>query len=379
MPAWRPAMRSPRARTARTRPRTSPPWPPRLRCSPRSSTRSATSGAARRRHQAEHRLRGDRGEDPLRGPHLRGRRRQGRHEKIWVPNEVFASKENFLTTLVVGDQIFINAYLIGVTAFARAGKLTGSRFARYAAEFMGAEAVHRALALQSLGKPGNDRVFMRFGGREEAPGLPTTGSDGVYDIVSASRSSRPPASASARRARRPASSTSTTRCPSAPRIRASRRSTPASPSSRCPPRRGRARSQPTSTRSRRRLLRSARRPRPPEQRRASLRFERSGRTRRGPPSDPRAAARRRHPRWDASAGAATGERPGPSALWEVAIFARGPEHPPDLPPARRAGPAQRSLPRTQDHPPIGQTRTRAQRPHLRDAVRAARRGRRPAG
>src|SRR5215210_4545062 len=66
--------------------------------------------------------------------------------------EVFASKENFLTTLVVGDQIFINAYLIGVTAFARAGKLTGSRFARYAAEFMGAEAVHRALALQSLGK-----------------------------------------------------------------------------------------------------------------------------------------------------------------------------------------------------------------------------------
>jgi hypothetical protein len=103
-------------------------------------------------------------------------------KRIWVPNEVFASKENFLTTLVVGDQIFINAYLIGVTAFARAGKLTGSRFARYAAEFMGAEAVHRALALQSLGKLGNDRVFMRFGGREEAPGLPTTGSEGFYDI-----------------------------------------------------------------------------------------------------------------------------------------------------------------------------------------------------
>ena len=103
-------------------------------------------------------------------------------KKIWVPDEVFASRENFLTTLVVGDQIFINAYLIGVTAFARAGKLTGSRFARFAAEFMGAEAVHRALALQSLGKLGNDRVFMRFGGREEAPGLPTTGSDGFYDI-----------------------------------------------------------------------------------------------------------------------------------------------------------------------------------------------------
>jgi hypothetical protein len=103
-------------------------------------------------------------------------------KRIWVPDEVFASKENFLTTLVVGDQIFINAYLIGVTAFARAGKLTGSRFARYAAEFMGAEAVHRALALQSLGKPGNDRVFMRFGGREEAGGLPSTGGNGFYDI-----------------------------------------------------------------------------------------------------------------------------------------------------------------------------------------------------
>jgi hypothetical protein len=29
------------------------------------------------------------------------------------------------------------------------------------AEFMGVEAVHRALALQSLGKLGNDRVYMR--------------------------------------------------------------------------------------------------------------------------------------------------------------------------------------------------------------------------
>jgi len=103
-------------------------------------------------------------------------------KRIWVPNSVFASRENFLTTLVVGDQIFINAYLLGVTAFARAGALTGSRFARFAAEFMGAEAVHRALALQSLGRLGNDRVFMRFGGREEALGLPTTGQAGFYDI-----------------------------------------------------------------------------------------------------------------------------------------------------------------------------------------------------
>ena len=103
-------------------------------------------------------------------------------KRIWVPDAVFASRTSLLTTLVVGDQIFINAYLLGVTAFARAGALTGSRFARFAAEFMGAEAVHRALALQSLGRLGNDRVFMRFAGREETQGLPTTGTAGFYDI-----------------------------------------------------------------------------------------------------------------------------------------------------------------------------------------------------
>jgi hypothetical protein len=100
-------------------------------------------------------------------------------KKIWVPDEVFSSKENFLTTLVVGDQIFINAYLIGTKTFGDAGN---GALAATTAEFMGVEAVHRALARQSLGRLGNDRVFMRFGGSEEAPGLPTTGSDGFYDI-----------------------------------------------------------------------------------------------------------------------------------------------------------------------------------------------------
>ena len=79
--------------------------------------------------------------------------------KIWVPDAVFASKAGLLNTLVTGDQIFINAYLIGTTAFAKAGK---ARLARFTGEFMGAEAVHRALALQSLGKLGNDRAFMRY-------------------------------------------------------------------------------------------------------------------------------------------------------------------------------------------------------------------------
>lgn len=80
-------------------------------------------------------------------------------KKIWVPNAVFRSPKGLLTTLEAGDQIFINAYLIGTTAFASAGKSTE---ARYTGEFMGVEAVHRALARQSLGKLGNDRVFMKY-------------------------------------------------------------------------------------------------------------------------------------------------------------------------------------------------------------------------
>jgi hypothetical protein len=72
---------------------------------------------------------------------------------------VFANRSNFLNTLQVGDQIFVNAYLIAVKAFANAGQ---GATAAYAAEFMGVEAVHRALARQSLGLLGNDRAFMKL-------------------------------------------------------------------------------------------------------------------------------------------------------------------------------------------------------------------------
>lgn len=106
-------------------------------------------------------------------------------KRIWVPDEVFANAGNFLTTLAVGDQIFINAYLIGVTVFSRPTVSAGPRLARIAAEFMGVEAVHRALALQSLGRLGNDRAYMKFAQREEAPNLPTTGVPGFYDITKA--------------------------------------------------------------------------------------------------------------------------------------------------------------------------------------------------
>lgn len=101
---------------------------------------------------------------------------------IYVPDEVFASPENLLKTLAVGDQVFINAYLLATTVFARMGTLSGSRLARYTAEIMGVEAVHRALALQSLGLLGNDRAYQKFAQREATPGLATTGTPGFYKI-----------------------------------------------------------------------------------------------------------------------------------------------------------------------------------------------------
>jgi len=78
---------------------------------------------------------------------------------IWVPDAVFATPRGLLETLEVGDQIFINAYMIATTVFGNAGD--GLK-ARYTGEFMGVEAVHRALARQSLGKLGNDHTFMVY-------------------------------------------------------------------------------------------------------------------------------------------------------------------------------------------------------------------------
>ncbi len=104
---------------------------------------------------------------------------------IHVPDEVFSSPEALLTTLVVGDQVFVNAYLLGLTVFARQGTLAGSKAARYAGEIMAVESVHRALALQSLGKLGNDRAYAKFAQKEDVAGLPTTRQGGFYKILDA--------------------------------------------------------------------------------------------------------------------------------------------------------------------------------------------------
>ncbi len=99
---------------------------------------------------------------------------------IHVPDAVFESPQSLLTTLVVGDQLFVNAYLLACTVFARQGTLSGSRFARISAEICAVESVHRAVALQSLGRLGNDRAYARFAQKEEVRGLPTTGTPGLY-------------------------------------------------------------------------------------------------------------------------------------------------------------------------------------------------------
>jgi len=101
-------------------------------------------------------------------------------KKIWVPNAVFAGRTGLLSTLEVGDQIFVNAYLVAVKTFGAAGN---GDLAIIAAEFMGVEAVHRALARQSLGKLGNDRVFMKYDQKETARDAPNVGTPGFEDIT----------------------------------------------------------------------------------------------------------------------------------------------------------------------------------------------------
>jgi len=103
-------------------------------------------------------------------------------KRIWVPDAVFASRTGLLGTLEAGDQIFVNAYLIATRTW---GNLGDGRMATIAAEFMGVEAVHRALARQSLGLLGNDRVFMKFDQREDAVGSALRGQPGFDDILGA--------------------------------------------------------------------------------------------------------------------------------------------------------------------------------------------------
>lgn len=64
--------------------------------------------------------------------------------KFWIPNAALGTGNmNLFATLELAETLFINAYLIGITVFAKAKSDT---FARYAGEILGVEAEHRVLA-----------------------------------------------------------------------------------------------------------------------------------------------------------------------------------------------------------------------------------------
>ena len=74
--------------------------------------------------------------------------------KYWFPDAAFGDGGvGLFSTLEVVETIEISLYLIGVSAFARAGEDFG---ARLCAEAMGTEAVHRALVRFAQGQLGKD-------------------------------------------------------------------------------------------------------------------------------------------------------------------------------------------------------------------------------
>lgn len=64
--------------------------------------------------------------------------------KFWIPNAALGAKNvNLFKTIETAETLFVNAYLIGITTFAKAKK---DSLARYAGEILGTEAEHRVLA-----------------------------------------------------------------------------------------------------------------------------------------------------------------------------------------------------------------------------------------
>jgi hypothetical protein len=65
-------------------------------------------------------------------------------EKFWIPNAALgAGNINLFKTIEAAETLFVNAYLIGITTFAKAKQ---DKLARYAGEILGTEAEHRVLA-----------------------------------------------------------------------------------------------------------------------------------------------------------------------------------------------------------------------------------------
>jgi Ferritin-like domain len=78
--------------------------------------------------------------------------------KFWAPNDFF-KPGNVFPTIEVAETLFIDAYLIGTTTFAKAGK---ADLARYAGEILGVEAEHRALARFAQNKLPNNVGFESY-------------------------------------------------------------------------------------------------------------------------------------------------------------------------------------------------------------------------
>jgi len=78
--------------------------------------------------------------------------------KFWAPNAFF-EKGKVFATIEAAEDLFVNAYLVGATVFAKAGNADA---ARYAGEIGGVEAQHRALARFAQGKLPNNLGFEQY-------------------------------------------------------------------------------------------------------------------------------------------------------------------------------------------------------------------------
>jgi hypothetical protein len=86
--------------------------------------------------------------------------------KFWIPNAALGpGNVNLFKTLEVAETLFVNAYLIAITAFAGAKQAS---YARYAGEILGTEAEHRVLAryaesvINGLKEVPNDKGFETY-------------------------------------------------------------------------------------------------------------------------------------------------------------------------------------------------------------------------
>lgn len=78
--------------------------------------------------------------------------------RFWAPDAIF-EPGNVFPTIEAFETLFVDAYLIGVTTFAQAGK---ADYARYAGEIGGVEAQHLALARFADNKLPDDRAFQSY-------------------------------------------------------------------------------------------------------------------------------------------------------------------------------------------------------------------------